>query len=995
MLRRDSLRPLLIMLCLAAWLASVPAEAAQELPVNWQPLFGPGGRITQLAASPSGQELYAVSVVEVGRSDDQTQWRESGSFYRADAIYRSTDRGATWEPATNDLPPGPISALYFDPKENAVYAGVQGIGGETTRRYGLWRSSEQGAIWEPVVLDRDDLLIRRVVRNSSGDSLLVGAIEAGKYPGSYLYRLDADGRWASVQALRFEQRPGSILADLIAHPILPGRFYITTQGGDLFISEDAGQTWALAQTSVMQAINGTAAQLAFSPDRPSTALLVRSVTREDGDSILVERSSDGGIRWDPVSTSGLPASSGARALAALPGGVYLLNTSAGTFRSVDSGVTWQPLEGALSSGGVSAFVTWAGGDAAQATTVLAATGHGVFTSRDSGAIWQPTGTGLPFNSKIAGLLTHPSRPGQVFAISDSRAPYGAAAPPAVLRSLDGGKRWAPAAQALPDVPVTAWAMDPNDPDTMLLASWEHIFLSTDAGVSWRATRLALSRRSAIVFAPSDTSTIYLAGQPAARSTDRGATWQDMPIPTADPARQTEEANALAVHPRDAQHLWAGLPSGVYESRDGGRSWRALGLAERVVHWLAVGPDSPGGAAFAVYAGIAQDGIHRWDGLTWTPASAGLPAQSSVVAFAADARNGVLWAARDGGGVYHSTDAGQTWSNASVGVGDNLVQALAIRYDEAGAVLMGTATAGVWTLTGNVQLTPSPGTSETPAKLTTVPRAGVDARIEIVWPHGWAPVQDAKLANIGLRLFLPGSLVQPACGWRPRVTVWQAVDSSPAAPLVLAEQRSVDGQPFPYWVLNDVDVSRANDPGRKLYFLVRVEGVDTATSIWAHSTDPRTYLPQPDVPSGVAAGPIDAVDARIQIVWPHDGAGVERPVTEASFVNVSVTFFKHGTRLSVPVGWQPAGVSLFGAWNQEVSKPLAVQTEVVTRRAGAITYPSWEFNNIPVARAIDPRNQLYLWVNADGVQTFPTIWAHGADSRTFFPAQDEPIQGCVP
>ncbi len=243
---------------------------------------------------------------------------------------------------------------------------------------------------------------------------------------------------------------------------------------------------------------------------------------------------------------------------------------------------------------------------------------------------------------------------------------------------------------------------------------------------------------------------------------------------------------------------------------------------------------------------------------------------------------------------------------------------------------------------------------------------------------------------------------PVCGWQPKTTVWQAANTDPVEPLGLAQQRSVDGQPFPYWDLNDVDVSRAQDPGQRLYFMVRVDGVDTATTVWAHGADPRTYFPQPDVPSGTATDDPEAVDARIQIVWPHDEAGNPRSVREGTLANVLVTFFKHGTRLSVPVGWQPAGITLYGAWDQEVGKPLARKAVVSTRQAGAISYPVWEFNNIPVDRAVVPAEAaegsgatLYLWVMADGVQTYPNIWAHGADSRTYFPAMDEPIQGCVP
>jgi len=66
-----------------------------------------------------------------------------------------------------------------------------------------------------------------------------------------------------------------------------------------------------------------------------------------------------------------------------------------------------------------------------------------------------------------------------------------------------------------------------------------------------------------------------------------------------------------------------------------------------------------------------------------------------------------------------------------------------------------------------------------------------------------------------------------------------------------------------------------------------------------------------------------------------------------------------------------------------------------RKAGAITYPTWEFNNIPVDQATDSTNKLHLWVSIEGVDTYPSIWTHGADARTLFPAKDEPVQGCVP
>ena len=997
----------LALLCGLLWaFAPQPARAQESLP-HWYPLVGPAGRISHLASAPNG-DLYAVSVTGVNRRDDQTQWRETGSFIQSQALYRSEDGGVTWQPVTNDLPPGLFTALSVDDVRGDILVGL--LGAAADRRSPLWRSSDAGLQWSPLALPvasptADGLIIRQITRDAGGRYLFLGATAGDESTVSYVYRSGDDGlTWTTFEALRNDQQPGDFLADLIPHPAYGDRLFITTYAGDVLITEDAGQNWRLVaqrQTGIEAGV--TPPQMAFRPDRPDVALLVRGQNTPGAGALTVARSSDGGLTWRSVAASGLPLQGAPRALAALRGGIYLLNTSAGTFRSADDGVTWQPLEGALSSGGVAEFLALPGATAQSAAaepTALAATGYGVYVSRDGGAVWEPIGTGLPFNSKIAGLLTHSVSPGTVFAVSDNASLRGAVQPPLILRSLDGGQRWASAAAGLPDATVTAWTSDPSDPNTLFAASSEQVFRSTDAGLSWQSKRVASGARSAIAVAPSDGNVVYLGGLPAMRSIDRGLTWTPMPVILTGGGNQAQEASGLVVAPDDSGRLWAALDGGgVFESRDAGRSWRSIGLDGQPVRWLAAGVAGKGQPP--LYAGVAEDGIYRLDGNSWTAVSDGLPTNSTILALVADPRTpGLLWAARDGGGVYRSIDGGDQWENVALGVGENLPQSLAVDFSVPDGVLMGTATAGVWALRPNVQ--PAAKATAVSAVKTANGRAGVDARIEVVWPHDFAPVTEADQANIGLRLFAPGSLAPPACGWQPKTTVWQAANTDPVEPLELAEQRSVDGQPFPYWNLNDVDVSRTKDPTQKLYFMARVEGVDTATSVWAHGADPRTYFPQPDVPSGTATEGLNAVDARIQIVWPHDEAGNARAVREGALANVLVTFFKHGTRLSVPVDWQPAGLTLYGAWDQEVGKPLSSEAVRSTRQAGAIGYPVWEFNNIPVARATTPAGvadgtgaTLYLWVMAGGVQTYPNIWAHGADSRTYFPAMDEPIQGCVP
>lgn len=962
------------LVCLAG-----PPSRGQEASLSWRPLGGPPGRISHLAVSGDGTALYAVSVAFTFRRDDQTQWWADGRPARSDALYWSQDGGASWQPLTNDLPPGPLSALYADAKGRKLYVGAAD---------GLWVGTPAGN-WQRVALDREGLRVRRIARSADGRNLYLAGVAVEGAIG-HLYRSADDGRTWTPLAL---PPADDTLEDLLPAPDDPLRLYLTTRRNRLLRSDDGGATWTLLRGPQEAESDPPPLppRLAISPDRPQVLLWAQA---RPGGGIGLERSDDGGAHWQPLPTVGLGAATGAKALAGLRKGIFLLNTAQGTFRSADGGMSWQPLEGALSSGGVAEFLLWPEGAAAPATgrdrapaaatdeqIVLAATGYGVFLSRDGGALWQPRSSGLPFNGRIAGLLAHAGRPGQLWALMDTRPIADTLAPPTVLRSSDGGQSWSPAAAGLGELVPSAWTADPTAADRLLIAGREHFAFSNDGGRTWQVQPLPAGPHSAIAVAPADPRVIYLAGWPALRSRDRGQSWEPMPIVKPGQVEQASAAMALAVDAADADHVWAGLADGVYESTDGGRTWRPAGLEGKAVRRLQVGSEAD------LYAAVEGEGLYRGEAGRWNAAT-GLPTGSTILDLLQDARRpDLLWATRDGGGVYRSTDGGATWTNVATGLGDNLARALAADPAAGQApgagVWIGTANAGVWTL----DAADGAGQAEPPP--------AADARIELVWPHGGAAVTAAKQANIGLRLFDRNSLEPTPCGWSPRLTIWQAVDTNPAEPVGEATRRTVDGQPFPFWELNDVDVGRATDPAHKIYFMVKGSGLDLATSIWAHAADPRTYFPHQDVPSGLTTDSLDALDARIQIVWPHDAAGMERPLAEATEANVAVLLFKHGTRLSVPVGWQPPGLILYGAWNHEVGRPLARTAVASIRTSGAITYPVWEFTNIPVARAADPANRLFLWVVVEGIETHFNIWVHGMEARTLFPVPDEPIRGCIP
>ena len=292
---------------------------------------------------------------------------------------------------------------------------------------------------------------------------------------------------------------------------------------------------------------------------------------------------------------------------------------------------------------------------------------------------------------------------------------------------------------------------------------------------------------------------------------------------------------------------------------------------------------------------------------------------------------------------------------------------------------------------------------------------VDARIQIVYPHGGAPVSEATRANVGVLLFTPGTRIPVPLDFDRPVRLWRAVNSDPAHPITAGTTRDlhagtkvlreVDGMVFPAWEFNDVDVGPARLPGGKIAFFVSVDGLGTNSNVWVHGADPRTVFPEQDVPTAVwpwpGEGQNPALDSRIEIVYPHEGA----PVGLAKFANIGADLFRSGTLDSVDPSRDPL-VFLIRSLNAEVATPATVEpgwAAVGTRTmasTGGVVHPRWVFNSIDVSAANTSPNLIqFRAVVADpAIVTHPNVWAHGADARTFFPVQDVPsrsAEGSLP
>ena len=261
----------------------------------------------------------------------------------------------------------------------------------------------------------------------------------------------------------------------------------------------------------------------------------------------------------------------------------------------------------------------------------------------------------------------------------------------------------------------------------------------------------------------------------------------------------------------------------------------------------------------------------------------------------------------------------------------------------------------------------------------------------MWPHDGAPVRDAEQANITAYLVSETGNDAPPCDWEPTVRLWAAENSQSARPIAVGQKRMIatGGRRFPAWDFNDVDVSAARDPANKLTFFVTVDGVKTLHNVWVHAADARTIFPQPDAPADVVTRRPGAVDARIEVVWPHD----DLPVDKATLANITAYLFESGTKqaISPELEWSPT-LRLHQSTNADTetaeaysSAPIGV-SRVITSETG-VGFLAWDFDNVDVSTAQDSLNKIYFWVSGDDVLTFPNVWAHGANTPTIFPQTD--------
>jgi photosystem II stability/assembly factor-like uncharacterized protein len=325
------------------------------------------------------------------------------------------------------------------------------------------------------------------------------------------------------------------------------------------------------------------------------------------------------------------------------------------FKSIDGGKTWSSSSAGLPDNSFNALVI----DPVTPTTLYAVLGEtgkpiGAFKSTDGGGHWFAINSGFSNSpTPLVRLLTiDPKTPSTLYAISFNT----------IFKSTDSGNSWNFISHSMIGFSPESLSVDPVTPSTLYSGAnlcppppipartneaffealssergtaslvqaedfFEHgLFKTTDGGMTWSATALPSCAAGAVAIDPKTSSTIYTSTLGSIfKSTDGGNTW----------SKTSNPAGVLAIDPVNPSTIYAAPSFGlkINKSTNGGTTWSDTGLTGVNIQALAIDPINPA----TIYAGANN----------LTRSRNFFDSGETISGF--------------GGGVFKSTDGGDTWS----------------------------------------------------------------------------------------------------------------------------------------------------------------------------------------------------------------------------------------------------------------------------------------------------------------------------------------------
>jgi photosystem II stability/assembly factor-like uncharacterized protein len=356
---------------------------------------------------------------------------------------------------------------------------------------------------------------------------------------------------------------------------------------------------------------------------------------------FVWRTGDAGASWTRF-TNGL-TDHNAFALLAVPrasgGHDLFVGTNGGIFRSGDQGANWTGVNNGITNPSI--YALGSGPNGSGGTNLYAGAFLGdAFRSSDNGASWTSIGSGLPVGqANINAFVTTAS--GTVLAATMN----------GIYRSTNFGASWTRV------FTLFGFAFAQHG-GTLYAGTSDGVYRSTNDGVSWTPinTGMKFAWTRAVAVVPNGSGVTLFAGAGyVLRSTDNGASWTMV-----NTGLPTPFVWSLATAPNASggTDLYAGTGEGVFRTSDLGATWTNASFTYSQVYALEV---TPAGRILAA----TENDVFRSDdgGGTWIDTGS----QTTILDFAVNPHGTggtTVFAGGSPSGIFKSTDGGASWFGSS-------------------------------------------------------------------------------------------------------------------------------------------------------------------------------------------------------------------------------------------------------------------------------------------------------------------------------------------
>ena len=244
----------------------------------------------------------------------------------------------------------------------------------------------------------------------------------------------------------------------------------------------------------------------------------------------------------------------------------------------------------------------------------------------------------------------------------------------LYKSVDNGQSWANQKNA-GFSGISCYGFVKTSNNTLLAGSYQGIFKSTDQGATWLLLTSWPTTREVNALAAGNNGFVVAATTDGLfTSNDHGNSWQTTTVTT-----YSYDVTIQA----GTTKLAAATETGLYTSQDLGVTWKqATGTSLFNVTDVGI---SPSGIVLANAGGLLLRSANY--GSTVQQLSSG-PIDARDFAFSG---NTLFLSAQNG--IYRSTDQGQTWSNVSTNLKDDI--SLVLRINSEGILYAGGFTSGIW------------------------------------------------------------------------------------------------------------------------------------------------------------------------------------------------------------------------------------------------------------------------------------------------------------